>query len=157
MNKGTLRVKNKKLYVIEVNDNGETISFDLNDPSLKIRLLKAYDKIKSISAEYQKEVDEISKREDVQVDELTTKNQRDMFDLEYRIYMKMREIMDMFLGKGACQKIFGDLNWPEMWDELFESLMPEFEKMGIDITDFKNVQKDMADKYRNENEEIEVL
>ena len=39
--------------------------------------------------------------------------------------------MDAFLGAGACQKIFGDRNYVEMYDDLFDQLAPHFEKMKL--------------------------
>ena len=43
-----LRIKNKNAYVIEVNDKGETISFNLDDPELMLKFDNALRKIKKI-------------------------------------------------------------------------------------------------------------
>ena len=51
--------------------------------------------------------------------------------------------MDMFLGEGACQKIFGDKNYPDMFSDLGEQLKPHLEKMGVSVKQLreKTLQK----------------
>ena len=45
----------------------------------------------------------------------------------------MRENLDSFLGKNACQKIFGDKERYGQYNRLMGALAPHFEKMRFDI------------------------
>lgn len=149
MNK--IRIENKNLYVIEVNDNGDTIEFDFTDPSLPLRLIDCYDKLNGLTKKIEEDMKVISARDDIEINDIITQNQRDMFEINQKYFVEARETLDLFLGNNACKKIFGDKNWSTMFEDLFESLMPEFKKMGID---FKNLQKKMADKYKSMNTKI---
>ena len=120
-----IRVKNKDLFRIEVNDKGEFIEFDLSDVSLNFRCYEAIDKIKKLTEEASKKEKEllsvIIKENEEDFD---TPAKREYSQLQHETFAKMREAMDGFLGEGACQKIFGDYNHFDMYDLLLE----EFEK-----------------------------
>ena len=74
----------------------------------------------------------IEKKEDrKQKGKLMTVNEEARLDAYKKAFKEMRIAMDAFLGDGACQKIFGDRNYVEMYDELFEALAPHMEKMKI--------------------------
>ena len=47
--KNKLRIENENKYEIEVNDDGETISFNIDDPSLMLKVEKAYEDVNKIS------------------------------------------------------------------------------------------------------------
>lgn len=150
MNK--LRVAKKNEYAIEVNDDGETISFNIEDPSLPLRAEKAFDEIKKIESNLKAELLIIDKKEDSKGDILTRRN-RETLEAYDKAFNDMRKAMDQFLGKGACKKIFGDTNYLTMFDDLFEQLTPHFEKMGISATSFiESIKK----KYGNDEDE-EIL
>ena len=63
----------------------------------------------------------------------------------------MREAMDKFLGKGGCQKVFGDTNYIGMYDDLFEALKPELDKMNIKMESFTNR---IISKYSMEKDNV---
>lgn len=104
-----IRIKNNDIYRIEVNDKKEYIEFDLSDISLKAKCFDAYNDINKISEKYSKLIEP-----DMSQEELTK--------LEVKMFKETRAIMDVFLGEGACQKIFGDRNYYGMFDDLFEEL-----------------------------------
>ena len=116
-----IRVKNKDLFRIEVNDKGEFIEFDLSDVSLNFRCYEAIDKIKKLTEEASKKEKEllsvIIKENEEDFD---TPAKREYSQLQHETFAKMREAMDGFLGEGACQKIFGDYNHFDMYDLLLE-------------------------------------
>jgi hypothetical protein len=144
MNK--LRVTNSNLYVIEVNDNGDTIEFDYTDPMLAIRAMECYDNLEKMAKEIEDEEKKISSRkDDKELNPFITQNQKDLLMLNAEYYEKARGVMDLFLGEGACLKIFGDRNWGTMYDDLFEMLDPHLTKMGVN---FQNLQKKAASKYK---------
>lgn len=53
----------KSLYEIEVNDLGDTISFNIEDPTLPLRLEKAYEETNKIADRCKKQLILIDKKE----------------------------------------------------------------------------------------------
>lgn len=160
----SIRVESKNKYTIEVNDNGDTISFDLTDFSLPAKLLNVYNNLESLTNQYDKENKTILKRKDEvlqmvkTIDEKgnetqteITKNQMDIIKLTDKYYTDTRKVLDEFLGVNACQKIFGDSNYMDMFDDLMEKLAPHFEKMGLNI---QKMQKGLVQKYKQKNSNI---
>jgi hypothetical protein len=60
-----------------------------------------------------------------------TANEEAIVTAYTKAFKEMRVAVDAFLGEGACQKIFGDRNYIEMYDDLFRELAPHLEKMKI--------------------------
>ena len=128
----SIRIEKKDVYTIEVNDNGDTIEFDLVDIELPFRCERAWAEVNRIYKELRAKLVIIEKREDHQIDgELMTVNEKAKLDAHRIAFKEMRVAMDAFLGAGACQKIFGDRNYIEMYDDLFDQLTPHFEKMKL--------------------------
>lgn len=139
----SFRIEKKDIYKIEVNDKGECIEFDLLDLNLKFKCLEALDKIEKIKKHALMQESIIKKREDVKGKYLT-RNQEDILQLYKETFQKMREAMDLFLGEGACQKIFGDRNYIEMFDDLFEQLEPHLKKIDVSM---EGISKRISEKY----------
>ena len=128
----SIRVEKKDIYTIEVNDNGETIEFDLLDIELPFKCDRAFNEINRVYRELKAKLVIIEKQEDRYLDgEFMTANEKAKLDAHRTAFKEMRVAMDTFLGAGACQKIFGDRNYVEMYDDLFEQLEPHFEKMKL--------------------------
>ncbi len=146
--KSSLRIEKNNLYVIEVNDKGETIEFDLDDTiGLQNKLLKCYTEIDKIKTEFEAKAEELkNKKYEKEKEGEIPQSEIDLVKATTEFYQKSRACMDMFLGENGCQKIFGDRNFPTMFDELFEKLQPDIEKMGLSI---KKMQKDLINKYKN--------
>jgi len=154
----SIRVKSKSEYIIEVNDNGDTISFDPNDTKLSSKLFEMYDKMDETIKKYEAKAMEIDSRPDEPyknignilndndevLNKFMTKNQYDGSKLIDEFYTEARTVIDAFIGNGSCQKIFGDNNYNDMFADLFETLKPEFEKIGINAN---NVKKTAIDKH----------
>jgi hypothetical protein len=149
----SLRIENKDIYKIEVNDKGEYIEFDLGDIGLQVKCYEALEKMQQLEKETKEKEIELKKKADadkmefVEANKLSTQLQNEMFE-------KARKIMDNFLGQGACQKIFGDRNYFEMFDDLFKELTrkrPElggkshFDKMGFKA---QNINQRIMNKYK---------
>lgn len=145
-----IRVEKKNIYTIEVNDSGDTIEFDLEDIGLNFKLLRTLKEIDRIQDYMKKELYIIDKRQDVK-GKYISKNEEDTLRLWDKCFKDMRNAMDMFLGEGACQKIFGDRNYIEMFDDLMDQLKPHLEKMKISYDDIK---KRIENKYSNKNEKV---
>lgn len=138
-----LRVEKKDIYVIEVNDKGETIEFDLADIGLSFKCSKALEEIDKITNDAKMKEIVINKKEEVKGKYMSKKEEEKM-KLWQDTFREMRKAMDIFLGEGACQKIFGDRNYIEMYDDLVKQLEPHFEKMKIS---FEGMKKRIVDKY----------
>lgn len=128
----SIRIEKKDIYTIEVNDNGDTIEFDLVDIELPFKCERALSDVNRIYRDLRAKLLIIDKKEDHKLDgEIITANEKAKLDAHRTAFKEMRVVMDAFLGEGACQKIFGDRNYVEMYDDLFEALAPHFEKMQI--------------------------
>lgn len=148
----SLRVAKKDVYIIEVNDAGETIEFDLVDISLPMRFNKAYldveKSLRWLEGQIALKDKEASDSEKVG---LLTKGEEKLLKAWDKAFRDMRKAMDNFLGEGGCQKVFGDRNYLEMWSDLFDALEPHIEKMGIRNEDIKNRIKA---KYSKQDEGV---
>ena len=128
----SIRIERKDIYTIEVNDNGETIEFDLVDIELPFKCERAFTEVNRISNELQSKLVIIENKEDHQVKGRTMTANEEARLLAYKqAFMEMRVAMDAFLGDGACQKIFGDRNYIEMYEDLAKALSPHFDKMKL--------------------------
>lgn len=149
-----LRVAKKNEYVIEVNDNGDTISFNIEDPTLPLRAEKAHEEINRILEKCKGDILVVSKKKDLKTkSSLLSSNEKAILEIYNNTFIEMRRAMDQFLGKGACKKIFGDTNYLSMFDDLFEELMPHLEKMGVSAESFT----DSIKKKYGDSEDEEVL
>ena len=128
----SIRIEKKDIYTIEVNDNGDTIEFDLVDIELPFKADRALAEVNRIYKDLQAKLVIIEKQDDHKLDgEIMTANEKAKLDAHRTAFKEMRVAMDAFLGAGACQKIFGDRNYVEMYDDLFDQLAPHFEKMKL--------------------------
>ena len=148
----SLRIEKKDIYTIEVNDKGETIEFDLVDVELPFKCEKAWAEVNKISKDLQAQLVIINKQEDTkQNGKLLTMKEEKTLEAYRKAFRGMRVAMDGFLGEGACQKIFGDRNYVEMYDDLFEQLAPHFEKMKLNS---EGITARIKDKYSKKNDGV---
>lgn len=138
---GKLRIEKDRedLYILEVNDKGETIEFDLTDINLPAKMIKCSDNLEKLDKEYHGKILEIEK-EQIKKEEKARK----IIAIDEEYCKKMRKDFDEFLGENACQKIFGDKNTYGMFLKLFEQLEPHFDKMVIKS---KKAQQRLVNKY----------
>lgn len=141
MNK--LRIEKRDIYTIEVNDKGETIEFDLADIELPFKCEKALNMINKLKKDFSLKIKIINKKQDVKKKgEYISQNEKELLNAQRQMFKDMRNAMDEFLGKGACQKIFGDRNYLEMYDDLMKELQPHLDKMELNFEGMKNrIQK----------------
>lgn len=128
----SIRIEKRDVYTIEVNDKGETIEFDLVDIELPFKCERAISKVNRITSDLKAKLVIIDKQEDhKQPGKLMTANEEARVIAYKEAFVAMRAAMDAFLGEGACQKIFGDRNYIEMYDDLLKALAPHLEKMHV--------------------------
>lgn len=156
MEENKLRIKraDEDFYKINIADDGTEIVFDLADISLPLKCDRAFKevennknnalgRIKAIENKYANQ--QMNKKLEQQRNSEIFKAYNDMF-------MKNRETMDEFFGlKGAMQKIFGDSNYIDMYNDLYEQLEPHLKKMEINIDKIKNR---IEDKYGSKDNVI---
>ena len=148
----SLRIARKDIYTIEVNDKGETIEFDLVDVELPFKCEKAWAEVNNISKELQAQLVIISKQENTkQNGKLMTTKEEKTIEAYRKAFREMRVAMDGFLGDGACQKIFGDRNYLEMYTDLAEALAPHMEKMQLNS---EGIRKRIKDKYGKQDDGV---
>lgn len=149
----TLRIPKRDIYVIEVNDAGETIEFDLVDISLPLRFNKAFLDVDKSLTWLKGQIALFEKEQGTSTEKvgILTKAEEKFYKAYEKSFRDQRTAMDNFLGKGGCQKIFGDRNYLEMWSDLFEVLEPHIDKMGIKSEDIKARIKE---KYSKKNDGV---
>ena len=148
MEKSNFRVKSKTEHIIEVNDKGETISFDLTDVSLGLRLIETNDQLSELLDKTEKKIRELTNVSNKKKNgDLASKRERTSFEILNEFYNEAENIFDGFLGEGACAKIFdGKKKWFTMFNDLMDKLKIEFKKAGLN-PNLKKMQKDLKQKY----------
>ena len=148
----SLRIERKDIYTIEVNDKGETIEFDLVDVELPFKCDRAFSEVARIEKELKAKLVIIDKQQDHKLKNRTmTANEEARITAYKNAFMEMRVAMDGFLGEGACQKIFGDRNYLEMFNDLFDALKPHLEKMEINTA---GIAKRIKAKYGKQDDGV---
>lgn len=140
----SLRIENKDIYKIEVNDKGECIEFNLNDISNSIKFVEALKDIEKLEKKYTDKMKNIQVYEE---DDFQSKEVQENIKLEQEMFKEMRLAMDKVLGENACQKIFGDRNYYEMFNDLIDELSrPREELNGKSHLDMINLKSDEIHK-----------
>ena len=147
-----LRIEKRDIYTIEVNDNGDCIEFDLADIELPFKCERALFMIEKLKKEFNTKIQIISKKQDFKKKgEFMSNNEKEYLKAQKEMFKSMRIAMDEFLGQGACQKIFGDRNYLEMYDDLMKQLDPHLKKMELN---FDGMKKRIQNKYGNANDKV---
>ena len=148
----SIRVRNKDTYIIEVNDNGDTIEFDITDIELPFKLERAQKMANEAKKWLKAQQVIISKKQDTaKKGDLMTVRERATLEAYRECFKKMRAAIDEFAGAGASNKIFGDKNYLEMFNDFMEEMQPHFDKMelkGIDIR--KKIEEKYSDTAKDE-------
>lgn len=148
----TLKLERKDIYEIEVNDRGETIVFEMGDITLPFRLNEAYGEIDRVQEWLRQKLVVIEKQKDTRKkNSVLTENQKAVIAAREQAFKDMRKAMDKFLGNGGCQKIFGESNYLEMFNDLFDALtqkdadgMSHLDRMKISSED---INRRIEEKY----------
>lgn len=160
MNK--LHIQRQDIYEIEVNDNGDTIKFFMGDLTLSSRINQAYEEITRIQNELNQKIVVINKKQDFRPkNSIMTNNQLAVDKAQKEAFAKMRKALDLFLGEGGCQKVFGDDNYYEMFNDLFDALsekdengLSHLDKMGIST---ESIDKRIREKYEKMKEQEQAI
>lgn len=151
MNKaGKLELNQSHLYEVEVNDNGDTIVFNREDITFPLKIQKMYEDCEKLEKETKLKLKAIEKKPNTKKGYLGTRD-IEFLNLTNKTFGKMRTIMDGVLGKGACQKIFGDTNYLSMYEDLMDALNPILEEIGLKD---KSVKEAVIEKYSEEDDGV---
>lgn len=145
-----LRIEQKGLYEIEVNDKGETIVFDTLDLDLPFKFNDAFIQANQALEEFKTKYNKIRHKKSKEYGVITT-NDEEVRKLKDETFKKLRSALDCFLGEGGCQKIFGDRNYPSMINDLLEALQPHLEKLDLS---YESAGKRIAEKYGNDDSDV---
>lgn len=141
----SIRVKSKDAYIIEVNDNGDTIEFDITDIELPFKLERAKQKAADATKWLKGQQVIIAKKQDTaKKGDFMTVKERATLEAYRECFKRMREAVDEFAGAGASDKIFGDKNFLEMFNVFMEQMEPHFDKMQLKGVD---IRKRIEEKY----------
>lgn len=136
---------------IKLDNNGNEISivFDLEDISTVDRYNKCLELNKKALSDLKRELLIINKKQDSKGKGYLTKNQQAKVDAMKKYYAKTEEAMDLFLGEGGTQKIFGDIRYLTMFDDLAEMLKPIMPKLKVNV---ESIEKQIKEKYKINND-----
>ena len=96
--------------VIEVNDNGDTITVNADDQGFIDKFMRLIEKLEVLT---------------VAVDDAAKKSEREQLDTCVSGTKEIMEDMDRIFGENACKKVFGDIiPSPYLIGEFFDQLMP---------------------------------
>lgn len=147
----SIRVRNKEAYIIEVNDNGDTIAFDITDIELPFKLERAYKMANDATNWLKGQQVIISKKQDTaKKGDFMTVKERATLEAYRECFKKMRAAIDEFAGAGASQKIFGDQNYLEMFNDFMAEMQPHLDKMELKSID---IRKKIEEKYSDTAED----
>lgn len=147
----SIRVRNKDAYIIEVNDNGDTIEFDTTDIELPFKLERAYKAADAAAKWLKGQLVIISKKQDTaKKGDLMTVKERATLEAYRECFKKMRAAIDEFAGAGASDKIFGDHNYLGMFDDFMTEMQPHLDKMELKNID---IRKKIEQKYSGKAED----
>lgn len=148
-----LQVKRENIFKIPIVridgvDNNDFIELDIEDISLPFRCIEALEKRDEILKEAKQMQQEMQRKINENNQEEVTKEILEMWNQQYN---KLREVFDLFLGEGTCNKIFGKKNYATMFDDLMDALTPFLDEFDMS---FKNTKRKIEKKYAPKNKGV---
>lgn len=125
---------------VKLDENGKEvfIEFDMED----INLLDNYDKcvylVEKAGTTLKMKIKAIKNKQDGEGKYFLTKNQKAQSEAIKEYYKSMEEAMDLFLGEGGTNKIFGNKRYMTMFDDLSENLKPIMPKLKMNVESITN-------------------
>ena len=128
----SIRVRNKDVYTIEVNDNGDTIEFDMTDISLPFALERASRMVEDAQRWFKAQQVIIQKKQDtVKKGDILSTREKALLEVYKEMFTRIRAAVDEFAGEGASQKIFGNKNYINMFNDFMDAMKPHFDNMQL--------------------------
>lgn len=138
----------------KLDSNGKEVYlvFDLEDITTVDRYSKCLELNQKALSNLQKEIVIINKKQDSKdKNSYLSKNEKAKVDAMKKYYADTEKAMDLFLGDGGTQKIFGDVRYLTMFDDLAEMLKPIMPKIKINVD---SIEKQIKQKYSVKDDDV---
>lgn len=138
---------------VKLDENGNEIfiEFDFEDIELPLKYNKCDFLVKKAYQDLKFDFLIIDKRQDVKGKMILTKNQEDKIKAQNKYYHAMEDAMNLFLGENGVQKIFGDIRYLTMYDDLNTALTPILPKLKINL---EKIDDKIKGKYSNTEKDV---
>ena len=130
---------------LDENGNEVYLTFDLEDITAADRYDRCIELNKKALSKLKGQIVIINKQQDEKGDGFLSKNEKAKAKALEEYYKETEKAMDLFLGKGGTQKIFGDIRYLTMFDDLTEMLKPILPKIEINA---KSIEEQIKNKYK---------
>lgn len=127
------------------------IEFDLEDINLIDNYSRAIELSEKAGKTLQSELAIINKKEDVKINDYLTRNQKAKMDALKKYYNSIEDAMNLFLGEGGFDKIFGKSRYLTMLDDLADMLGPIMPLLKVNID---KIQQNIISKYKIHSENV---
>lgn len=162
MEENFIQLKKRNTFKIGIKDengipkkdeNGNLVylEIDLEDIELPLKFNKCEFLIRKAQQDLKWDFLAIDKRQDIKGKMLISKNDEDKMKAINKYYKTMEEAMDLLLGKGAVQKIFGDNRYYAMYEDLNEMLTPIMPKLKLNS---KAITDKIKSKYKQQDKRV---
>ena len=157
-----IKLKKRNIYRVGIVDedgnkkldnNGKELylEFDLEDITTADKYNKCLELNKKALSDLQSEIIVINKKQDVKGKGFLTRNEQAKVNALKKYYEETEKAMDLFLGEGGTQKIFGDVRYLTMFDDLGEMLKPILPNLKINVD---SIEKQIREKYKVKDEDV---
>ena len=157
-----IKVEKKDIFRLGIADengnpkldkNGKEVylEFDLADIELPLKLNKCEHLIRKAQVNFKNKLVIIEKKQDKKGKMLLSSNEEEKVRALQDYYKDMEEAIDLFIGKGGTEKVFGSRRYWEMYEDLSEMLKPFLPQMKLSVTDMTNR---IADKYKEKESNV---
>lgn len=139
----------------EGNDTGERLEFDLEDIELPLKYQECEEKHRKNLQSLKMKLIIIDKKEDKKGKKLLSFNEEEKIKAVSEFYQEEMKALDLFLGKNGTKKLLNGRNpYYSMYEDINEMLEPV---LPILKKGFDNIEQKIKDKYKNVNNESNVL
>ena len=137
----------------KLDDKGNEVflEFDLEDITTADRYNECLELNKKALSDLQKDIVIINKKQDAKGKGYLSKNEKAKIDAIKKYYKEVEKAMDLFLGEGGTEKIFGKIRYLTMFDDLAEMLKPIMPKIKINA---ESIEKQIKEKYKVKDEDV---
>lgn len=137
----------------KLDENGKEVylEFDLADIELPLKLNKCEHLIRKAQVNFKNKLVIIEKKQDKKGKMLLSSNEEEKVRALQDYYKDMEEAIDLFIGKGGTEKVFGKRRYWEMYEDLSEMLKPFLPQMKLSVTDMTNR---IVDKYKEKERNV---
>ena len=152
MDKIRIQRNKDEIYEVNISDDGKTIKFDLLDINFPYKLNKAFNDIERNRNICLGNIRAIEKRQYPESKKgFMTQKELEITKEYSKMFKENRKIMDSIFGDGTMQALFGDTDYLTMYDDLFTTLEPVFNKLNFNVESVKNRIKA---KYQNKDSNV---